>query len=297
MNTCVQEYIGERNSLQERHGNGWAYLPNGDQYHGQYRRGHRHGSGLYVFKNGARYLGMWRCSLKSGLGTFYYPDGSTYTGEWKKDLRHGYGTYIYQNCDKYEGSWHKGHRHGVGLYTFKDTSCVFNGTWNKGVRIGPAEIIFPKHRFHGTWYDQDPMGPAVYTFACKTMATGYIKLIPIEIQTNLESDIIVADEKTDEKPDEVKKLSVVATRNVAGEKRLYESVWHSQCITKYNFAKLPPEPMPQPLSDSEDDECEVTPEGSEAEIIDFLPMREEDEEDDFLHEPIEEEEEVEVEAV
>lgn len=57
-----QKYFGDRNALSERHGNGWAILPNGDQYDGQYRHGQRHGEGLYVFKNGARYLGHYRCS-------------------------------------------------------------------------------------------------------------------------------------------------------------------------------------------------------------------------------------------
>lgn len=57
----LQLYIGGRNSKGERNGRGWAILPNGDQYDGQYRKGQRHGIGLYVFKDGSRYYGQYRC--------------------------------------------------------------------------------------------------------------------------------------------------------------------------------------------------------------------------------------------
>lgn len=43
----------------ERHGEGWAVLPNGDFYQGCYFQGMRNGKGLYVFKNGARYEGVY----------------------------------------------------------------------------------------------------------------------------------------------------------------------------------------------------------------------------------------------
>lgn len=43
------KYIGDRNEKGERHGQGQAVLPNGDQYEGQYRNGIRHGFGKYKF--------------------------------------------------------------------------------------------------------------------------------------------------------------------------------------------------------------------------------------------------------
>ncbi|VVC95618.1 unnamed protein product [Leptidea sinapis] len=48
-------YVGGRNAAGDRHGEGWAILPNKDFYQGCYCRGMRSGKGLYVFKNGARY--------------------------------------------------------------------------------------------------------------------------------------------------------------------------------------------------------------------------------------------------
>lgn len=43
----LQEYEGERNDKEERHGQGKATLPNGDTYEGQYDSGKRHGQGTY----------------------------------------------------------------------------------------------------------------------------------------------------------------------------------------------------------------------------------------------------------
>ena len=43
-----QEYEGERNEREERHGFGKAILPNGDKYEGQYENGKRHGNGTYM---------------------------------------------------------------------------------------------------------------------------------------------------------------------------------------------------------------------------------------------------------
>lgn len=241
--------MGERNVLKERHGKGWAYLPNGDEYDGQYRRGQRHGHGLYVFKNGARYLGNWRCNKKWGIGKFYYPDGSWYNGEWKRDFKHGHGIYTYPNQDVYEGAWYHGQRHGIGKYTFSMGDCAYNGTWKHGIRIGPATCLFEKHQFHGNWKDNGPMGPGAYTFECQTMVMGY-------------------------------SMSV-----------LDEMKWYSQSISKYDFSKLPPEPMPQPISDSEEDDCNLSVHASDTEIIDFqtMPDYEEIEEEDGIEDNFDEE--------
>ena len=47
-------YEGERNELEERHGNGKATYGNGDEYKGEFKHGMRHGEGKYKFNN-ARY--------------------------------------------------------------------------------------------------------------------------------------------------------------------------------------------------------------------------------------------------
>lgn len=248
---------------------GWAYLPNGDVYQGQYRRGQRHGKGLYVFTNGARYLGEYRCGLKRGTGKFYYPDGSTYDGQWKKDIKHGQGLYAYPNGDTYDGSWYKGLRHGVGTYTFADAKCAFHGTWKEGVRIGPAELIFRRHRFYGTWDDQDPVGPGAYTFACKTMALGYVRMEPQDGAWSAEQKIT----------------------NQPEEDRVAEPRWMVQRLDNYEYSQLPLEPMPLPLADSEDEECPLTPTISEEDmnVYEVRPCEEEEAEEEMFGEMEEEE--------
>lgn len=197
-------------------------------------------------------MGEWRCGLKVGVGKFYYPDGTSYSGQWKKDFRHGNGIYTYQNGDTYEGAWYKGQRHGVGTYKFAEADCTFVGTWKHGKRMGPAEVVFDQHRFHCTWYGEQPQGPAAYSFACKTMALGYMTNAPDSSKENVEEP------KTDP----------------------IAALWHIQNIMTYDYSKLPPEPMPLAVSDSEDDDCMLSPERSD--MLEFPVFGEEEEEQTVL---------------
>lgn len=226
-----------------------------------------------MLKNGARYLGEYQCGLKRGSGKFYYPDGSTYDGQWKKDLKHGQGLYTYPNGDQYDGNWYKGQRHGVGTYTFAEAKCAFHGTWKDGVRMGPVELIFRQHRFYGTWDDQDPVGPGAYTFACKTMALGYVAMEAKDGESRVDKPL----------------------RNKPDEDRVAEPMWMAQHLDNYDYSKLPLEPMPLPLVDSEDDECPLTPKMSEEEMNIYVvkPCEEEEEaEEEMLGETEDIEEEI-----
>lgn len=264
-----QEYTGDRNALKERHGTGYAFFPNGDQYSGHYRRGQRHGKGLYVFASGARYLGDWRCNLKSGTGKFYYLDGSTYTGQWKLSQKHGHGVYTYPNGDQYVGSWYKDKRHGVGKYIFKEAQCIFNGTWCAGVTNGPGEIIHESHRFHGTWNNsQYPIGPGVYSFKAKTMAIGYMTVVHDAIcyeksKETKEADSIITSSNTNK---------MHSSGHASSD---CDPVWRVENILAYDYSKLPPNPVPLPLDDSDVDDCEETPRVSEMDDIDFEWIEEE----------------------
>lgn len=225
-----------------------------------------------MFTNGARYLGEYRCGVKRGTGKFYYPDGSSYDGQWKKDLKHGQGLYVYPNGDIYDGNWYKGLRHGVGTYTFADAKCTFYGTWKEGVRMGPVELVFQKHRFYGTWDDQDPVGPGAYTFACKTMALGYVRMQPNDGEWSVDQTL----------------------KNQFGEDRIAEPVWMVQHLDNYDYSRLPLEPMPLPLDDSEDEECPATPKASEEQLNIYAvrPCEEEEAEEEMMDEMEEFEEEM-----
>ncbi|XP_023179858.1 radial spoke head 1 homolog [Drosophila hydei] len=259
----IGKYIGGRNASGQRHGRGWAILPNGDQYDGNYRKGRRHGIGLYVFKNGARYYGQYRCGTRSGRGIFIYPDGSVYEGNWRKNLKHGKGRYNYANGDTYSGDWYKGQRHGVGIYTFKaekDNCCMtvrLKSTWNSNLRMGPFELYIGNDDkctiLHGLWDDLYPNGPAVFSFDNRYMLLGYFlpsdyRFKEARASGNLEEDEINLDDEMGNEEDN--KTEPNAT------------LWFAQEIAVYDYSLLPQEPVPLPISDSELSVCSVTTEGS-----------------------------------
>lgn len=242
-------YEGDRNEAGERHGKGYALLPNGDQYSGDYRNGFRHGHGIYFFKKGHRYDGSWKLGLKHGIGKFYYPDGSIYEGEWKSDQRQGYGVYTYPNLDRYEGNWYKGKKHGTGNYIYKEHEVNFHGTWKEGILEGPAEIRFNRHRFHGHYQDKQAVGPGVYSFEHKYMTVGY--MAEVEGNGNQERLLDESSEVVTEGSPKIK------TQWTAMETKLYD------------FKEIPQQPVSLPLMDSMESICKSISSDSAGESIGF----------------------------
>ncbi|XP_017025995.1 radial spoke head 1 homolog [Drosophila kikkawai] len=247
-------YIGGRNAAGQRHGRGWAILPNGDQYDGNYRKGRRHGIGLYVFKDGSRYYGQYRCGKRCGRGIFIYPDGSVYEGNWRKHLKHGKGRYNYINGDTYSGDWHKGQRHGVGIYTFKsgpDACCMsvrLKSTWNSNIRMGPFELYIGNDDkctvLHGIWDTLYPSGPAVFSFNNRYMLVGYF----LPANYNFKA---IGEDGENEGTYEDEDGNVLETP-------MDPTLWFAQDIAVYDFAVLPQEPVPLAISDSELSVCSLS---------------------------------------
>ncbi|XP_023305889.2 flagellar radial spoke protein 1 [Lucilia cuprina] len=281
-------YIGGRNSKSERNGRGWAILPNGDQYDGQYRKGQRHGIGLYVFKDGSRYFGQYRCGIRSGRGIFIYPDGSYYEGNWRKNLKHGKGRYSYANGDSYCGSWYRGQRHGVGIYTSKSLSSnafygavSFTGTWRQGVRVGPFQLNFGSEdkytTLHGTWDNLYPQGPCVFSFNNRYLLMGYFQTpgreawLALQARKNRTSQLNDFMEET---------VAVEESDNNELDIWQYEpSIWCAQDMCAYDMSLLPQEPVPLPISDSDISVCSLSTEATEISIEKpFIYKGEEDEE-------------------
>lgn len=261
INLTRQKYIGGRNALGQRHGRGWAILPNGDQYDGNYRKGRRHGIGLYVFKSGARYYGQYRCGTRCGRGIFIYPDGSVYEGNWRKHVKHGKGRYNYANGDTYSGDWYKGQRHGVGIYSFKtdnDNCCMsvrLKSTWNSNVRMGPFEMYIGNDDkctiLHGIWDELYPTGPAVFSFDNRYMLLGYF------LPGNYKFKELPTDNVDGE---EMNSIEEEGEEEELGEMK--PTLWFAQEIAVYDYSLLPQEPVPLPISDSELSICSATSEHS-----------------------------------
>ncbi|KAL9927871.1 radial spoke head protein 1 [Glossina fuscipes fuscipes] len=269
-------YIGGRNSKGERDGRGWAILPNGDQYDGQYRHGRRHGMGLYVFKAGPRYYGQYRCGRRSGRGLFVYPDGSVYEGMWRKNVKHGKGRYTYSNGDTYCGSWYRGQRHGVGVYTrgllLASPDCgplQFKGTWRNGVRVGPFTFTFgieeKSTSLHGIWDNLFPQGPAVFSFDNYYLLMGYFQSPGRAMQANRKVGVEADDMEENEQEENDREQDVWIDE---------PSLWYAQDICLYDYSLLPQEPVPLPLSDSEISVCSLVTASSEVGIeksISYVP--------------------------
>ncbi|XP_030384491.1 radial spoke head 1 homolog [Scaptodrosophila lebanonensis] len=249
-------YIGGRNAASQRHGRGWAILPNGDQYDGNYRKGRRHGIGLYVFKGGARYYGQYRCGKRCGRGIFIYPDGSVYEGNWRKHLKHGKGRYNYVNGDTYSGDWYKGMRHGVGIYSFNtniDNCCLtvrLKSTWNSNVRMGPFELYIGNDDkciiLHGIWDTLFPVGPAVFSFDNRYLLLGYF------LSPNQNISAVRAAEEFGEE------LQAEGEDEEGNILPLQPTLWFAQEIAVYDYSLLPQEPVPLPISDSELSVCSLS---------------------------------------
>ncbi|XP_051174412.1 radial spoke head 1 homolog [Leptopilina boulardi] len=249
-------YDGERNEKGERHGSGKTILPNGDMYDGNYRHGLREGNGIYCFKNGARFKGEWHEGKKHGQGFFWYPDGTRYEGNWKHDMKHGFGAYYYMNGDIYEGSWKKNYRHGLGTYYYAEHDVKFMGTWICDRMQGPGQLCFHRHRYHGSWELNLPIGRGCYTFENGSMLHGhYIHKKNPEYQEEEEED--ENQNKEEQKIVDEKNLQNHEFKPLPLKKGIF-AFWQPQNVTDFNPDLLPPDPMPLQEKDSfasESDKC------------------------------------------
>jgi hypothetical protein len=120
-------------NMNNRHGEGTRYLPNGeygtcyyendklisgfsqwtynngDTYYGVLAKDFsRNGFGAYTFAGGGTYEGSWKNSVREGLGRMVYPSGEIYVGEWSDDSPNGMGMLVHTNGKVDAGSWSYG---------------------------------------------------------------------------------------------------------------------------------------------------------------------------------------------
>lgn len=186
-----QEYEGERNNNDERHGLGKGTFSNGDTYEGRYEFGKRHGPGTYRFKSAGKYVGEYSEGRKHGQGTFWYPDGSRYEGGWVDNQRNGFGVYYYSNGDIYEGDWYEHQRHGQGTYTYVGGGAMYKGSWVRGKRHGSGKILYSNHRFIGNFLDDLSVGSGKFQFDIGCEQLGEFKLENIDLAGETEEDEVM----------------------------------------------------------------------------------------------------------
>ncbi|MBF0145810.1 MAG: hypothetical protein HQL84_08075 [Magnetococcales bacterium] len=89
-------------------GQGTYIYPNGDYYHGAWKKGSKNGLGGYVFAKGGNYVGDWVDDQKSGQGVYTFKNGQKYSGGWLNDKKHGRGMVIFTNGQKVHTQWNMG---------------------------------------------------------------------------------------------------------------------------------------------------------------------------------------------
>jgi hypothetical protein len=136
------------------HGKGRAEFKGGQIYEGEWYDGLMHGQGVYTWTDGCQYVGEMRHQSVSGFGRMLWPDGATYQGELLYGQRHGQGLFIDPSVPcMYEGSWEAGLRHGSGKLTYDDAGKhYYEGQWVNGARHGYGILRYASgNLYQGYW--------------------------------------------------------------------------------------------------------------------------------------------------
>ncbi|CBH15672.1 MORN repeat containing protein [Trypanosoma brucei gambiense DAL972] len=145
-------YEGEWH-LDNKHGLGKAFYPDGSRYQGHWEDDVRSGEGLFVYSSGVAVTGKWENDELCPEVRANYPDGSFYVGEWTKGCRHGNGTHTDAPGNVFVGKWEDDKRTGEGKLTFANgVVCVAD--WENGQRQGGV-FTFPNGEVYvGGWNDE-----------------------------------------------------------------------------------------------------------------------------------------------
>ncbi|DAZ98031.1 TPA: hypothetical protein N0F65_004521, partial [Lagenidium giganteum] len=111
-------------------------------YEGMYVLGERHGIGKMVFPNGDTYHGEWRRNKMNGDGSYMYANGDIFSGKFENGIRVGKGTYEFaEDKSLLVGNW-SDHAIQDGKWMFKDGGS-YVGRFENGKPIGNCLFKFP----------------------------------------------------------------------------------------------------------------------------------------------------------
>eukprot|EP00929_Paragymnodinium_shiwhaense_P106615 TRINITY_DN72141_c0_g1_i1.p1 TRINITY_DN72141_c0_g1~~TRINITY_DN72141_c0_g1_i1.p1 ORF type:complete len:1264 (+),score=275.21 TRINITY_DN72141_c0_g1_i1:490-3792(+) len=146
-----------------RNGYGTYSFANGDEYHGEFRRGRRHGQGIYKSsKKRMSYDGEWYEDKRSGSGTLIVDAANgqvfyTYDGEWRGDARHGQGSCVCRGKEKYSGQWANNAFHGAGTYV-DQAGTMYEGEWATGNYHGAGKYTSKEEAYKGEFCEGERHG-------------------------------------------------------------------------------------------------------------------------------------------
>lgn len=126
-----EEYIGARNSENEKTGFGVLKKIDGTIYAGEWKLNMRSGLGIEIGVD--NYAGQWRSNVHHGIGSIVQDNGIIYSGQWKNNKRDGWGTLFFPNGEILSGFYSKGdHVKSIGCYRLKDRTIVFGEITSEG---------------------------------------------------------------------------------------------------------------------------------------------------------------------
>ncbi|CAE8620839.1 unnamed protein product [Polarella glacialis] len=154
--------VTERRAKPPRDGSGTYRFANGDEYHGEFRRGVRHGAGVYVSKRSRmQYDGQWFRDRRCGSGTLIIEGNSkvsyTYDGQWLADMRHGVGSCVRSHKEKYSGQWAQNLYHGAGSFV-NEQGVLYEGEWREGKFHGVGKHVYRGETYTGHFVDGERHG-------------------------------------------------------------------------------------------------------------------------------------------
>jgi hypothetical protein len=105
------------------------YAVLGNEYFGQFSKGHRHGIGFMNLNNGDQFCGSFSDDEMNGFAVIFYANGDFFEGFVRAGVKHGEGVLRYANGQVYYGDFFKDHRHGIGRLVMIDGVQGYQGTW------------------------------------------------------------------------------------------------------------------------------------------------------------------------
>lgn len=135
-----EEYIGARNSENEKTGFGVLKKIDGTIYAGEWKLNMRFGIGIETGVD--NYAGQWRSNVHHGIGSIVQDDGIIYSGQWKNNKRDGWGTLFFPNGEILSGTFKKDkHVNDMGFFRLQDRTIVFGKITTKG----PTGLCYHLH--------------------------------------------------------------------------------------------------------------------------------------------------------
>lgn len=127
------------------------------------------------------------------------------------------------------------------MFFFNQEINFSSATWNEGELKGPIEINYGNFLYHGYWNKHSPVGEGAFSFDMKYVLPGHIEMIPSGG---------AIDKRTSE-VNEGREKSIIAEDNSV--QCVPRFIAHE--IERYNYSKLPQQPISLPKKDSTSTLC------------------------------------------